>query len=61
MNVMTKVVDDLNQNWSSYDKDAFVSAWDIGNYVSDYLHLRIDPINSCGCSVNIYDPDQDTN
>ncbi len=59
MNVMTQVVDDLNKNWSLYDKDAFVNAWDIGNYVSDYLHLRIDPTNSCGCSVIIYDPDME--
>lgn len=58
MNVMTDVVDDLVKNWPKYDKDAFVNAWDIGNYVSDYLHLRLDPEGDCGCSANIFNPDE---
>ncbi len=58
MNVMTVVVDDLVEKWKDYDKDAFVNAWDIGNYVSDYLHQRID-VDSCGCSANIYNPDDE--
>lgn len=55
---MTLVVDDLVKNWDKFDKDAFVNAWDIGNYVSDYLHHRIDPSTSCGCTINIYNPDE---
>ena len=55
---MTIVVDDLVVKWKDYDKDAFVNAWDIGNYVSDYLHQRIDGDASCGCSANIYNPDE---
>lgn len=58
MNVMTLVVDDLVENWTQYDKDSFVNAWDIGNYVSDYLHLRIDPTGDCGCAANIFNPDE---
>jgi hypothetical protein len=58
MSLMTLVVDDLVKNWDKFDKDAFVNAWDIGNYVSDYLHHRIDPSTSCGCTINIYNPDE---
>jgi hypothetical protein len=56
MNIMTEVVDDLCANWKLYDKDAFVNAWDIGNYVSDYLHDRVGA-ESCGCNALIFNPD----
>ena len=58
MNVMTIIVDELVKNWNQYDKDAFVNAWDIGNYASDYLHQRIDPVDTCGCAANIFNPDE---
>merc|ERR1719291_47579 len=38
--IMLKVVDNLNDDWKKFDKDAFVNAWDIGNYVADYLSNR---------------------
>jgi len=31
---MMSVAGDLEANWAEYDDDAFVNAWDIGNYVS---------------------------
>ena len=55
---MTIIVDDLVENWNQYDKDAFVNAWDIGNYASDYLHQQIGPVDTCGCAVNIFNPDE---
>ena len=51
--IMMKVADDLDQNWKVYDKDAFVNAWDIGNYVSDYLTKRSGS-EGCACSHQIY-------
>jgi len=56
MNIMTDVVDVLEKDWRKYDKDAFVNAWDIGNYVADYLHSRLG-VEDCGCSATIFDPD----
>ena len=56
---MTIIVDDLVADWKKYDKDAFINAWDIGNYSSDYLHFRIDPVDSCGCSANLFQPDDE--
>ena len=50
---MMKVSDDLEANWAEYDNDAFVNAWDIGNYVADYLMDRIGN-EGCGCSATIY-------
>ena len=54
---MVKVADDLNKNWSEYDKDAFVNGWDIGNYVADYLTNRLgDECSSC--SAKIFVPEE---
>jgi hypothetical protein len=53
MSIMMHVANDLEANWKQYDKDAFVNAWDVGNYVSDYLQKRSGN-ESCGCSSQIY-------
>merc|ERR1712238_107883 len=53
--IMTQVTDDLCERWSEYDADAFVNAWDIGNYVSDYLIAKSGS-ETCGCcSTKIVD------
>ena len=57
MAIMTQVSDDLEKNWGKYDKDAFVNAWDIGNYVSDYLIARSGG-ESCDCNAAIFNPDE---
>jgi hypothetical protein len=57
MDIMTEVVDDLETDWSKYDKDAFVNAWNVGNYVSDYLLDRLGS-ESCGCNAEIFNPDE---
>ena len=54
MAIMTYIADDLNKNWKLYNKDAFVNAWDIANYVSDYLTAQISDAENCGCSSKIY-------
>ena len=56
MSIMFKVGSDLESDWASYDKDAFVNAWDVGNYVADYLTYRAGG-ESCSCNAEIYDPD----
>ena len=53
MTIMTTVADDLTANWNEYNKDAFVNAWDIANYVSDYLTTKING-DGCGCTSKIY-------
>ena len=53
MTIMTTVADDLTAHWTEYDKDAFVNAWDIANYVSDYLTTKAGG-ESCGCTSKIY-------
>jgi hypothetical protein len=53
MTIMTTVADDLTAHWTEYDKDAFVNAWDIANYVSDFLATKAGG-ESCGCSSKIY-------
>jgi hypothetical protein len=50
--VLMKVSNDLHENWGEYDKDAFVNAWDIGNYAADYLTKRLG-IEGCECSTEI--------
>ena len=50
MDIMVQVTDDLVANWHEYDKDAFVNAWDIGNYASDFLH-QMAGAERCACSV----------
>ena len=53
MTIMTTIADDLTDNWSEYDADAFVNAWDIANYVSDYL-VKLSGNESCDCSAKIH-------
>lgn len=50
--IMTDVTDDLYESWEIYDKDAFVNAWDIGNYVSDFLIAK-SGAETCGCATKI--------
>mmetsp|Transcript_20113 Transcript_20113/g.29851 ORF Transcript_20113/g.29851 Transcript_20113/m.29851 type:complete len:158 (-) Transcript_20113:130-603(-) len=57
MNIMTHVVDVLVEEWPKYDAEAFVNAWDIGNYVSDYLLTRLG-VEECGCHASIFNPDE---
>lgn len=52
--IMTQVTDDLFDNWAEYNADAFVNAWDIGNYVADYLIAKSGS-ETCGCSTKIVD------
>jgi fructose 1,6-bisphosphatase len=53
MSIMMQVASDLEGNWKLYDKDAFVNAWDVSNYVSDYLNKRAGG-EGCECSSKIY-------
>mmetsp|Transcript_1750 Transcript_1750/g.4219 ORF Transcript_1750/g.4219 Transcript_1750/m.4219 type:complete len:154 (+) Transcript_1750:27-488(+) len=53
MSIMMRVASELEQNWSEYDQDAFVNAWDVANYVSDYLTQRSGQ-ESCSCSTPIH-------
>lgn len=48
--IMTEVTDDLYARWSEYNADAFVNAWDVGNYVADYL-ISKSGSETCGCST----------
>lgn len=50
--IMIKVTDNLYERWDEYNSDAFVNAWDIGNYVSDYL-IQKTGVEGCGCSEGI--------
>ncbi|CAB9519802.1 expressed unknown protein [Seminavis robusta] len=54
MNIMSTVADDLTSKWfEEYDADAFVGAWDIANYVSDYL-VQVSGQEGCECSNKVY-------
>ena len=54
MTIMTQVADDLTEVWyEKYDQDAFVNAWDVANYVSDYLTSEAGN-ESCQCSSKIH-------
>lgn len=54
MAIMTAVAEDLQQVWDEkYDAEAFVNAWDVANYVSDYLTQQAGN-ESCGCSAQIH-------
>jgi hypothetical protein len=57
--IMTQVTEDLYDKWSEYNADAFVNAWDVGNYVADYLIAKSGS-ETCGCSTKIVDPDLET-
>lgn len=43
---------DLFERWSEYNADAFVNAWDIGNYVADYL-IQKSGGETCACSAKV--------
>jgi hypothetical protein len=53
MDIMMQVGTDLDKNWKEYDADAFVNAWDVANYVSDYLIQRSGN-QGCECSSQIF-------
>lgn len=53
MTIMMKIAEDLEQNWAAYDADAFCNAWDIANYVSDYLTAETGS-EGCECSSKLY-------
>ena len=50
--IMTEVTDNLFERWSEYNDDAFVNAWDIGNYIADYLIAKSGS-ETCSCSTKI--------
>ena len=53
MDIMMQISTDLDANWAKYNDDAFVNAWDIGNYCSDYL-IKRSGAESCECSSEIF-------
>jgi len=53
MTIMTTIADDLTDKWDEYDADAFIGAWDIANYVSDYL-VHLSGNERCDCSAEIH-------
>merc|ERR1712241_631207 len=53
MDVMMSISNDLETNWNKYNDDAFVNAWDIGNYCSDYLVKRSGN-EGCECTSEIF-------
>ena len=53
MAIMTATADQLMANWKDYDKDMFVGAWDISNYVSDWLTAKTG-VEGCECNSRIY-------
>jgi hypothetical protein len=53
MTIMMQTADDLNEQWDKYNADAFVNAWDITNYVSDFLTAKTG-IQGCECTSKIY-------
>ena len=58
MCIMTEVVEDLLKDWQKYDADAFVNAWDVANYTSDYFMWKLG-VEECGCHATIFDPDKE--
>jgi hypothetical protein len=53
MSILTQTADDLTTDWAKYDAEAFVNAWDVANYVSDYLTQKSGN-EGCECSSTIY-------
>jgi hypothetical protein len=53
MSIMMQIADDLQEDWNLYDKDAFVNAYDISNYVSDYFTAK-SGVEGCECLSKIY-------
>eukprot|EP00339_Tiarina_fusa_P024339 CAMPEP_0117003154 /NCGR_PEP_ID=MMETSP0472-20121206/4560_1 /TAXON_ID=693140 ORGANISM="Tiarina fusus, Strain LIS" /NCGR_SAMPLE_ID=MMETSP0472 /ASSEMBLY_ACC=CAM_ASM_000603 /LENGTH=156 /DNA_ID=CAMNT_0004703691 /DNA_START=95 /DNA_END=565 /DNA_ORIENTATION=- len=52
--ILMQIADDLSDDWDKYNADAFVNAWDIANYVSDYL-IKASGGEGCECSEAIMD------
>ena len=52
MDIMMQISNDLDENWAKYNDDAFINAWDIGNYCSDYL-IKKSGYEGCDCSPEI--------
>lgn len=53
MDIMMQISADLDGEWARYDKDAFVNAWDVGNYAADYL-IKKSGNEGCACSSEIF-------
>ena len=53
MDIMMQISNDLDGDWAKYNADAFVNAWDIGNYCSDYL-VRRSGNEGCECGSEIF-------
>lgn len=53
MDVLMRISTDLESNWAEYDADAFVNAWDVGNYAADYL-IKRSGSEGCDCSAQIH-------
>jgi hypothetical protein len=53
MDIMLEISSNLDKTWQEYDQDAFVNAWDIANYASDYLVQRSGS-EGCECSSEIF-------
>ena len=53
MVIMMQVAETLQSDWRELYDDAFVNAWDISNYVSDYLTAKVG-VEGCECSAKIY-------
>ena len=54
MSIMMTVGNDLEANWEKYDDDAFNGAWDVANYVSDYLTKRAGK-EGCSCNAEVFE------
>jgi hypothetical protein len=53
MAIMMQVAQNLESDWKKSYDDAFVNAWDISNYVTDFLTAKLG-IEGCECSTKIY-------
>jgi hypothetical protein len=54
MAIMMTIVNDMEPSWNAlYERDAFCNAFDIANYVADYLTQRAG-LETCSCSHRIY-------
>ena len=55
LSILMQTAQDLEENWQAegYEAQAFVNAWDVANYVSDYLTAQAG-IEGCACSAKIY-------
>lgn len=54
MDIMMQISTDLDSDWMElYDADAFVNAWDVGNYAADYLTKKSGN-EGCACSSELF-------